>query len=390
MNKTPNPKYLEWAHASQRRTIQKNLLAVATSGLEVKHSDLDADPFLLNLDNGTLDLRNGKLRPHQPQDLLTKMAPVRFDAMATCPRFLAFLDRIFAGDADLIRFIQKAIGYSLTGAVTEQVFFLCYGTGANGKSTLMELIAAGLGDYALTAPPGLLLAKKHDGHPTDIADLFGARFVTTSEVKTDARFDEQRIKSFTGGDTLKARKMREDFWAFQPTHKIWISTNHKPATSDSSHGFWRRVRMIPFMVTIPEPEKDRDLPRKLTTELPGILNWMVEGCLLWQQEGLGTCAAVEKATADYRAESDAVAEFIEEKCDLAPIYEIQSQSLFKVYSTWATGRNERPESMKAFGERIRELGYRARKASSVFYLGLRLKPEVEELEGLYLTNHGHE
>lgn len=375
MTNRPNPDYLKWARSSQRRTMQKNLLAIATSSLEVKHAELDADPYLLNLENGTLDLRTGKIRPHRPGDLLTKIAPVHYEEAAVCPRFMAFLNRIFADDQELIRFMQKALGYSLTGAVTEQVFFLCYGTGANGKSTLMELVSLALGDYALAAPPGLLLAKKHDGHPTDIADLFGSRFTHTSEVKTDAKFDEQRIKSFTGGDTLKARRMREDFWAFQPTHKIWVSTNHKPEVQDSSHGFWRRVRMIPFTVTIPEKEKDPHLLRKLRAELPGILNWMIAGCLAWQAEGLGTCVAVEKATADYRAESDSMADFVEERCDCGAAYEVQSTVLYQAYVAWANTRKERPESIKAFGERIRELGYRPRKASTMFYVGLRLKPD---------------
>lgn len=368
----PNPDYLKWARTCQRRTPQKNLLAIASSSLEVKHVDLDADPFLLNLKNGTLDLRTGKLLPHRAEDLLTKIARVGYDPAATCPRFLAFMSRIFNGEQELVRFIQKALGYSLTGAVTEQVFFLCYGTGANGKSTLMELIASGLGDYALTAPPGLLLAKKHEGHPTDIADLFGARFVQTSEVKTDAKFDEQRIKSLTGGDTLKARRMREDFWSFPPTHKIWLSTNHKPEVSDSSHGFWRRVRMIPFTVTIPEGERDPGLPEKLSAELPGILNWMVEGCLAWQREGLGTCAAVEKATTAYQAESDPVKEFLEEECVSAPSLTIQSTVLFQAYCRWTMAHSERPVSARAFAEHMRELGYTSKKSSAVFYQGLSL------------------
>jgi putative DNA primase/helicase len=368
--------------------MQRNLLAIAASSLEVKHPELDANPYLLNLENGTLDLRTGKLKPHHPDDLLTKVAPVRFDAAATCPLFLAFLGRVLNQDQQLIRFIQKALGYSLTGAVTEQVFFLCYGTGANGKSTLMELVSIALGDYALAAPPGLLLAKKHDGHPTDIADLFGARFVQTSEVKTDAKFDEQRIKSFTGGDTLKARRMREDFWSFTPTHKIWVSTNHKPEVRDSSHGFWRRVRMIPFTVTIPESEKDPHLLGKLCAELPGILNWMIAGCLTWQAEGLGTCAAVERATADYRAESDSMADFIDERCECGAPYEVQSTVLYQAYVAWAEARKERPESIKGFGERIRELGYRPRKANTVFYVGLRIKPDASSLIDDLLMGRG--
>lgn len=376
--KSPDRLYLIWAHDCQRYSTRKNLLGVAASHMTLKHDQLDVDPFLLNVLNGTIDLKTGQLRPHRPEDFITKIAPVHYDPEARCDLFLQFLNQIFKADDELIAFVQRAIGYALTGSVREQVFFLLYGTGANGKSTFMELLVAGLGDYAIAAPPGLLLKKKHEGHPTDLADLFGARFVTTSEVKTDARWDEERIKSLTGGDTIKARRMREDFWSFSPTHKIFISTNHKPATNDSSIGFWRRVRMIPFTTTIPEDQRDPKLLDKLKAELPGILAWAVRGCLEWQRLELGTAAAVEKATADYRAESDQVAEFLQDSCELGPSYKVQAKALYTVYYDWCNGRKEAPNSVKAFGTRMRELGYATIKSSTTFYQGLRLANRADD------------
>ena len=372
--KTPEEVFKDFAKNSQKYSIRKNLLGIAASNSEAKIDQLDCDPFLLNVENGTIDLRTGKLRPHRADDFITKLAPIKFDPDASCPRFEAFLDQIFDGDQELIRFLQRALGYSLTGVATEQVFFLLFGTGANGKSTLMELLALGLGDYALAAPPGLLLAKKWEGHPTDLADLFGARMVITSEVKTDACWDEERIKRLTGGDTIKARRMREDFWSFQPTHKIFLSTNHKPATNDSSIGFWRRVRMIPFTVTIPEEDRDPNLLTQLKGELPGVLAWAVRGCLMWQQKGLGSCSAVDKATAAYRAESDQIASFVEECCQLGHLHEAQAQLLYRAYLDWANARKEPSFSIKVFGSRLREMGFTPTKSSSTYYLGLRLKP----------------
>jgi putative DNA primase/helicase len=365
----------EFAKNSEKYSTRKNLLGVAASHAEARIDQLDCDLFLLNVENGTIDLRTGKLRPHRADDFITKLAPIKFDPDAPCPRFEAFLWQIFNGDQELIRFLQKALGYALTGEVTEQVFFLLFGTGANGKSTLMELLALGLGDYALAAPPGLLLAKKWEGHPTDLADLFGARMVITSEVKTDACWDEERIKRLTGGDTIKARRMREDFWSFQPTHKIFLSTNHKPATNDSSIGFWRRVRMIPFTVTIPEDKRDPDLLNKLKKELPGILAWAVRGCLMWQKEGLGSCAAVDKATAAYRAESDQIASFVEECCQLGHLFESQAQLLYRAYLDWANARKEPAFSIKLFGTRLREMGFTPTKSSATYYQGLRIKSD---------------
>ncbi len=374
-NPTPDADFIKWAIKNQTASMTTNLLNVARSQLVVSSESLDTDPLLLNVENGTIDLRTGDLHAHCASDLLTKCAPVKYDQDARSPVFEAFVDAIFKGRGNLIKFVQKALGYSITGDVSEQAFFIQYGTGSNGKSTLEELIACLLGDYATACPPGLLTQKKHESHPTDLADLFGKRFVMTSEVKADARWDEERIKMLTGGDTVRARRMREDFWQFEPTHKLWISVNNKPITNDSSFGFWRRVRLIPFEVTFPKNRQDKRLLGKLKTELPGILNWLIEGCLAWQNEGLGTVEEVEKATADYQSESNTVELFIEERCERDSDSRVQSSHLFGAFKAWSKVRGDFPISPQTFSARLKELGLTTIKNSVNFVSGLKLRVE---------------
>jgi len=339
--------------------------------------ELDSNRFLLNCMNGTLDLRTGRLRAHAPLDYLTKMLNVEYHADAKCPRWEAFLLEIFDGDQELIDFIHRALGYSITGDVSEQVFFICYGTGANGKSTLTTLMTMLLGGYATVAAPGLLIAKKHDAHPTELADLFRARFVSTSEVKTDAKWDEERIKMLTGGDTVKARRMREDFWEFTPTHKIWISVNHRPSTADSTYGFWRRVKMIPFTVTIPKERQDPKLLEALKAEMPGILAWLVQGCLQWREKGLGSAEVVDKATAAYRNPQNDLEGFLSVCCAKHELLRVQAQDLYRRYVQWCAGQSVRPLGQTEFGRRMKVLGWETTKISVNYYIGLGLKSESE-------------
>jgi len=292
--------HLQWALECQRAAPTRNLLNLASAHLRLDHIKLDADPFLLNCLNGTLDLLTGKFRAHSPSDYLTKILNVDYHADAQCPRWEAFIYEIFGGDQYLINFVHRALGYSITGDVSEQVFFICYGEGQNGKSTLTGLMTLLLGDYATAAAPDLLIAKHHENHLTEIAALCGARFVPTAEVKADAKWDEAKIKRLTGGDVISAHRMREDQWQFIPTHKFWIPVNHRPTTADNTFGFWRRVRMIPFMVTIPIDKQDKNLPEALKAEMPGILAWLVRGCQQWREHGLGMAKAVEMATESYR------------------------------------------------------------------------------------------
>jgi len=378
--------YITWALRCQTHASTRNVLKDAACHIQAQPDDFDADPYLLNCHNGTLNLHTGKLQPHQPADLLTKMANVSFDEGAQCPRWDRFLMEIFLGDDELIRFIQRALGYSLTGSVDEQVFILCYGKGANGKSTLIGLVEKMLGDYAMTAAPGLLVAKKYEAHPTELADLFRTRFVATSEVKTDARWDEERIKQLTGGDKIKARRMREDFWSFEPTHKIWLSANHRPATADNTLAFWRRVKMIPFNATFQGEQRDNSLLMTLMAEAPGVLAWMVRGCLDWQKNGLGSAAAVEVATNTYRQLSDEIQIFVDECCTKTATARIKARELYLAYVHYFEQRHERVQSETNFGQRIRDLGFEVKKSGGMFYLGLELNPTMDPDEDAWLQD----
>ena len=338
-------------------------LARSERGIPVLPHRLDADPWLLNVRNGTINLRTGGLREHRQGDLITKLAPVIYDSNATCPLWLKFLDKIMGGNAAVIAYIQKAIGYSLTGDVSEQALFFQHGTSANGKSTLSETILALLGGYAKQAAPGLLTVKRGETHPTEIADLAGARFVASVEVDEGRRLAEALTKWLTGGDRVKARHMREDFFEFTPTHKLWLSANHKPTIIGSDHAVWRRIRLIPFNVVIPESEQDRDLPAKLKAELPGILNWALEGCLLWQKDALNPPQEVQEATNDYRTEQDIIGPFLEDRCILDNDKESTAKALYAAYRLWCEGSGEKPMTQRRFGNRLSDHGLTSERRS---------------------------
>jgi putative DNA primase/helicase len=331
-------------------------LARSEEGIPVLPAQLDRDPWLLNALNGTLSLRTGELRPHRREDLITKLAPVEYDPAAAAPTFKAFLETIFPGKGEIIRFLQKAIGYCLTGDTREQYLFFCHGRGANGKTTLLRLLQHLLADYAKQAPPDLLMLKYGSEHPTGLADLAGARLVVCIEAEEGKRLAEALVKQMTGGDKLKARRMREDYWEFQPSHKTWLAANHKPQIRGTDYAIWRRIRLIPFTVTIPDEQQDRNLPEKLRAELPGILAWAVEGCLAWQREGLQTPAEVMAATAEYREESDVIVDFLEERCVLGAALWASSKSLRGAYLDWCEKNGEKALSQQAFGARLTERG----------------------------------
>ena len=341
---------------AEAKIIAMVSLARSESGIPVLPAQLDSDPWLFNVENGTINLHTGMLREHRQGDLITKIAPVTYDPNATCPRWLSFLNRIMDGNAALIIYIQKAIGYSLTGDVSEQALFFQHGTGANGKSTLMETVLALLGDYGKQAAPGLLTVKRGETHPTEIADLAGARFVASVEVDEGRRLAEALTKWLTGGDTVKARLMRQDFFEFAPTHKLWLSANHRPTIIGSDHAVWRRIRLIPFNVVIPESEQDRDLPAKLRMELTGILNWALAGCLEWQRDGLKPPKEVQEATAEYKDEQDAIAPFLKDRCNLGEGEKATATVLYDAYRQWCDANGEKPMPQRRFGNRLSERG----------------------------------
>jgi putative DNA primase/helicase len=363
-----------WAKTSESRGRITAMIDLAKSerGVPVKPEDLDADPWALNFSNGTLDLRTGELRAHDPADLCTKMIPFDFDAHAKCPLFKRFLHQIFDNNASLIGFVQRAFGYSLTGSTEEQVIFVFYGSGANGKSTLLETVRAGLGEYACTADSSLLLAKTHDGVRNDVARLAGTRLVSTGETEAGRYLAESLVKSLTGGDRVAARFLYSEFFEFDAHFKIVLATNHKPTIRGTDNAIWRRVRLVPFSITIPEKEQDKSLPQKLRRELPGILAWAVRGCLKWLQQGLGQPAEVIAAMQAYREEMDVLGGFLKDKCHVGEDFRETAGTLYLSYRSWCESNGEKLLSQQRFGVALADRGFaphHTRRAR--FWLGLK-------------------
>ena len=314
------------------------MLDLAKSLLAVEDHRLDADPWLFNVENGTIDLRTGRREKHDPRDLLTKIAPVRANRSAKCPLFKKFLKRITGDDAGLRAFIQKAAGYSLSGATTEQVLFFVHGkSGNNGKSTLVNLIRDMLGDYGCHTPTETLLTKQYDNNiPADLARLDGARMVTAIEANFNRHLDEAKIKAMTGGEPITARFMRQNFFSFTPEFKLWLVANDRPRVRGTDAAFWRRMRVIPLNIKIPSSERDKDLPNKLRAEWPGILAWAVRGCRKWQREGLAQPAGVRSATKGWQKEMDHLKRFVTEELIIAPGLKISASQLFDRYTKWCS------------------------------------------------------
>ena len=330
---------------------------------------LDCDPFVLNVLNGTVDLRTGRLHPHRRENLLTKLAPVSYSPLATCLLWLKFLDRIMDGNQELITYLQRVVGYGLTGDVSEQCLWFFHGTGANGKSTFLTTLLAILGDYGMQSVSDLLMVKNHESHPTERADLLGKRFVATIETEEGNRVAEALMKQMTGGDKIRARKMRQDLFEFEPTHKIVLAANHKPTVRGTDLAAWRRIKLIPFTVTIPEAEKDKSLPERLKTELSGILAWAVRGCLDWMREGLAEPDKVRQATTDYQSEQDSVQGFIDECCVIHPDRRVKASDLLEKFHSWS---GDRLMTRPAFGQRLREKGFESKRGHGGGYLWLAI------------------
>jgi putative DNA primase/helicase len=350
-------------------------LAGAQSGIAALPQIFDADPYLFSVGNGVVDLRTGCFRQAKKEDYLTKHAGAEYIREARCPQWIAHLHKVFAGDESLASFFQCAVGYSLTGVTFEQVLFFLYGTGRNGKSTTTETLQTLLGDYAQHAPAALFVADKNGREPEkEIARLLGSRLVIGSEIEEGARLAESRVKDLTGQDTLTGRFLYSSPFDFKPTHKLWIFGNHKPDVSGNDFGIWRRMRLIPFSVQIEESQIDQQLPVKLIGELSGILNWAIDGCLMWQKSGLHAPRAVELATDEYKDEEDELGEFVEEKCEIGG--EVDRKELHEAYLGWAFWRGIKvPLKPKAFAKRLRSrIGISERKSGDGrFWIGISRK-----------------
>jgi putative DNA primase/helicase len=354
------------------------VLAASEPGIAVRATDLNVDPWLFNVQDGTVDLRTGVLREHRREDLITRVSPVRYAGDTPAPVWRAFLERVLP-DEEVRSFVKKFLGYAMTGLVREHVLAVFWGTGRNGKTTLLEIVAHVLGDYFVTAHPGLLLVRRHDPHPTERATLFGRRLAACMETGGGERLNEPLVKALTGGDTVSARKMRQDEWNFSPTHKLVLITNARPRIAGTDEGIWRRIRLVPFDVTIPEQEQDPKLPERLRAEAPGVLKWLVEGCLEWQREGLKPPAAVARATSSYREEQDSLADFLAGIVATKAGSRLKASTLYQAYVKWADESGETPLGQRRFGEGLVTRGYRrVREGTGVMYLDLALKEAEPE------------
>jgi len=381
LSKSQRKKLNDWAFMSESVGRLSAMTRVAQPMVTVEPDDLDRDPFLLNVENGTLHLATGELRPADQADLITKTAPVTYDPAATCPTWERFLHRIMDGNETLVRFLQRVVGYSLTGSVAEECCFVLFGHGRNGKSTFIETIASMLGpDFARKLPSELLLdaAKPNSGGPTpELARLKGARFAFASEVEEGRRLKEAFLKETTGRDTITARYMHSNPFEFMPSHKLFYAVNHKPKIQGTDEGIWARIHLVPFTVFIPPEERDPHLRDKLRAELSGILNWALAGCLEWQRARLQPPDEVQAATQEYRQESDNVNEFLVECCDVGTQFQVTVKTLYTAYVRWCEQNSYRAMGKRTMNDYLTDRGFPSREGAGGMRVrtGLCIRPE---------------
>jgi putative DNA primase/helicase len=391
--------YLKHAIKAHSANALRNMVDLAKSvpPVPISHEVLDTHDYLLPVENGVVDLKTGALLPHDPSYLFTRRMPVVFDPKATCPNWeralltmmggsltpdspddsaatLAAREKQDAGPKRLVRFLQQTIGMSLTGDVREHMLVIFWGSGRNGKGVISEVLLSMFKSFGTKATQELLMQNRFDAHPTEKTDLFGRRLVITSETDQNRRLNLGFVKEATGGDTMKARRMREDFWEFYPTHHIFLSTNHKPIIEEDD-AIWERIYLVPFERKFENPSRlteeqrrdpntpirDTQLKEKLLSELPGILNWALSGCLAWQRDGLYVPDEVLSATAEYRRDEDVIARFIEEECHViaSDSVKVTPMDLFEAYKRWGARTNEdrQPLTQRKFGEAMTKRGY---------------------------------
>lgn len=367
---------------SDHKIIAMINLAQAEAGVPIKVAELDTNLWLFNCFNGTLDLKTGQLLPHRREDLSTIIVPIDYHPDGQCPRWLSFLAQVTGGDADLAGYLQRAVGYSLTGETKTQVFFFLYGLGNNGKSTFTMMIRKLVAEYGAKLDIDILMIKKWDsGGPKEaLMNLKGKRYVLASELESGKRLKVSLIKDMTGGETIKGRRLYEHELEYPPTHKLWLVGNHRPTVADTTLSIWRRLKLVPFTVTIPDKEIDLDLSAKLATELPGILAWAVKGCLDWQQYGLNEPASVTTATASYRQEQDILGDFIEDCCVLDLLAAIPKAELKEEYHRWCEDNSIDPAKQWVFKAVLTEKGITDGHSSdrkARIWCGLRLRTDKD-------------
>ena len=371
---------MKWAIQSENERVIASGLKLTKHALLIEYETLNADPWLFNVQNGTIDLRTGSIRPHNPADLITFLSPVVYDHAATCPVWLRFLSDVFAGDQDMVGFIQRAVGWSLSGVVKERALFFLYGNaGKNGKTTMVEAIMklagmSGETSYGYGRKVGadtFMKSRNQEDNQRKAATLAGPRFVCTSEVDEEHRLNEQLVKDITGGDTLEGRRLYQEAFTFKPQFKPWMYGNHKPEIRGTDDAIWSRVRMVPFDVSF-KGREDLELSGKLEAELSGILNWAIQGCLDWQRTGLRPPAKVEAATQAYRDEMDVFGPFITECCVVHKNSVVRASDLWKAYQAWCVENSQREQNQTKFGRYLTAKGWKTEGDKPVKRVGIGL------------------
>lgn len=381
-----------WAHESSNNSRINAMVESATSehdfNIPITFDILDKDPYLINLNNGTFDLQSFEMLPHDQANMITKMANIEYDQDAKCPMWLTFLDRVFRSQSEkeyLISFLQRACGYSLTGDAKEQAMFFLHGTGANGKSTFIDVIQHIMGDYGAATESSTFTTAKADSVRNDIARLVGKRFVAASENSSESLLDESLVKKLTGNEVISARFLHKEYFEFYPQFKIWWAFNHQPHIKDNTNSIWRRIVLIPFEERIPESEQDKELAFKLKFEASGIFNWMIQGLHEYNVIGLAAPEKIKISTKEYREDQDILFDFINECCIVSQnqILEIKgdmwisASKLYNCYTDWASvNRTKREDLLSAtkFGKLLVERGFqRDRVSTGKIYIGIKLR-----------------
>jgi putative DNA primase/helicase len=363
-------------HREEKHYRGARKLAESEPLLSVDYREFDQRQYLFNFANATVDLRTGEHWDHSPEDKLTQLCPHPLMHRAECKLWLKFMEDILP-DPEVRKFLRLFLGYCMTADTSAQVMPVFWGTGANGKSTLVETVMHVLGDdYAMKARRDLLMVSRNAQHPTSVARMRGKRFVACVESAEGGRLDESLVKELTGGDTLAARFMRQDEFQFEPTHKVVLVTNHKPEVHGTDDAIWRRLPLVEFSVQFSDsdPRRDPELKEKLKLEARGILAWMMDGCTEWLMRGrrLDLPQAVRHATAEYRSEQDRIGQFLEEHLESDPEGRVRTEDLMRVYLQWCGTNNYRPLDGRAFGRLITEKGYRL-DSTRKYRVGVRLR-----------------
>ncbi|MGG0360364.1 phage/plasmid primase, P4 family [Bacillus tropicus] len=382
----------KWSRMCERRNIRMNSIKDLMPLVPGERGDFDRHKFLFNVENGVVDLKTGKLQQHDRELGLTKITNITFDENAKCPEWLNFLDQIFLGDQALVEYMQRLIGYSLTGDISEQIMMFLVGGGSNGKSTFINTIKDLMGDYGKQAKSDTFIKKKESGANNDIARLVGSRFVSAIESEEGEKLADSFVKQITGGEPVLARFLRQEFFEFIPEFKVFFTTNHKPIIGGLDEGIWRRVKLIPFNLSLPAHKRDKRLPEKLSLEMPGILNWAIDGCMKWQQDGLKEPKVVAEATGKYKDDMDILAPFLDEICYVDERENesimIEAKELYNTYERWCFNSGERSLGNRSFYRMLETKGFGKTKGTGnkTFLTGITLNERKPVTKGVTETS----